>query len=84
MEYNMNDRITWPGPSLEMIIFSITLIGFFENSGNESWLQVNDVYVFGFEEEFDFGSSDANKNSLPFGSHFNSFDLTAQKRQCLT
>ena len=52
-------------------------IGFSENSGNESWLQRNEVYVFSFEGEFDVGFSAASGNSLPFGNHISSSDFTA-------
>lgn len=60
-----------------MRIFSMTLIALLENSGRESWLQVNDVYVLGFKDvSADLESSDAKRNSLPFGDQINSFDFT--------
>lgn len=53
------------------MIPGVTVIGLFENSGKESWLEVNDVYVFGFDvesEEFSVG----NTYSLPDGNHLRS------------
>lgn len=46
-------------------------MGLLENSGKESWLEVNDVYVFGFDvesEELSVGRT----YSLPNGNHFRS------------
>lgn len=54
--------ITWPGPSLAILISSsgsLNPILMLENSGRESWLQVNEVYVFDFEVELEFESSDS-------------------------
>ena len=71
-------RVTWPGPSLaNMISKFVGPIGSLENSGRESWLQLNEVNVLGFEPEFGLTSSAG--NSLPLGNHFSSFDFTALK-----
>lgn len=70
--------LTWPGPSFAtMISGNLGAIGFSENSGSESWLQLKEVYVFCFESALEDDFSVDSKNSLPFGSHFNSADLTA-------
>lgn len=74
-----NTKITCPDPSLATIMSGwLGAIGSLENSGNESWLQRNDVYVFGFEFEadVDVDFSAERGNSLPFGNHFSSSDFT--------
>lgn len=53
------------------------VIGLLENSGRESWLQLNEVYVFGFSDVFEAEPVPC-RNSLPFGNHSRSFDLTVQ------
>lgn len=54
------------------------MIGLLENSGRESWLQINEVYVFCFSDVFEAEFSVHCRNSLPFGNHIRSFDLTVQ------
>lgn len=78
-KHEIEEQITCPAPSLAIIMSGcLGAIGSLENSGNELWLQRNDVYVFGFEFEVDVCvefSADRG-NSLPFGSHFSSSDFT--------
>lgn len=62
------------------MIPGVTVIGLVENSGNESWLEVYDVYVFGFEfgsEEFEF--SVGKTYSLPNGNHLRSLEYTVRR-----
>lgn len=54
-----------------MMIPGVTVIGLSKNSGNESWLEVNDVYVFGFDVVSE-GVSVRSMYSLPNGNHFKS------------
>lgn len=54
-----------------MMIPEVREIGLFENSGKESWLEVNDVYVFGFDVVSE-GVSVGSTYSLPNGNHFKS------------
>lgn len=49
-----------------------------ENSGRESWLQLNEVYVFCFPDVFEAEFSVSCRSSLPFGNQIKSFDLTVQ------
>ena len=42
-------KITWPAPSTAIVTSPyLGRSGLLENSGNESCLQLNEVYVFGF------------------------------------
>lgn len=52
------------------------MIGLSANSGKESWLQLNEVKVLGFE----FDPFDSLRNSLPFGNHCNSLVKTIKKK----
>lgn len=63
-----NCETTCPGPSFDIMILGVTVIGLFANSGNVSWLVVNDVYVFGFTVGSEVVSV-GRTYSLPNGNH---------------